>query len=73
MPLVISPEDYATLAQGDRLEMRDIRSAVESGTSLVARKVDSAQTIDLTYDLSDREREVLLAGGRLNFIRNRQA
>ena len=73
MPLVMSPEDCATLAQGDRLEMRDIRSAVESGTSLVARKVDSAQTIDLTYDLSDREREVLLAGGRLNFIRNRQA
>ncbi len=73
MPLVISAEDYATLAQGDRLEMSGIRAAIEGGTPVVATKVGSDQTIDLSYDLSDREREILLAGGRLNSIRDRQS
>lgn len=73
MPLLISLEDYATLEQGDRLELRGIRAAIENGAPVVAARVGSKQTIDLTYDLSDREREMLLAGGRLNFIRNRQA
>ncbi len=73
MPLVISPEGYATLAQGDRLEISEIRSAIEGGTPLLATEVGPGRTIELTYDLSDREREMLLAGGRLNFIRNRQA
>ena len=28
-------------------------------------------TVKLTHDLSEREREVVLAGGRLNYIRMR--
>ena len=57
---------------GDVLHIERLRGAVEAGEPIVASIKGADRTITLTYDLSDRERQIALAGGRLNYIRRRQ-
>lgn len=71
-PLVIAPDDYQALNQGDRLHFCGVRAALAAGQPLSAQVVGSGRTLQLSYDLTARERDILLAGGRLNFIRARQ-
>ena len=73
MPLLIAADDYARLQQGDRLRIEGIRSAIASGEPLIAVRPTDGARIELACELSEREREILLAGGRLNHIRARQA
>jgi aconitate hydratase len=72
LPLTIAPEDYERLQPGDALHIERLRGAVEAGEPIVASIKGADRTITLTYDLSDRERQIALAGGRLNYIRRRQ-
>ncbi len=73
LPLEIAAEDYEALEQGDRLRMDDVRKALRENTPVTATVNRTGQEITLSYDLSDRERQILLAGGRLNYIRQRQS
>ncbi len=72
LPLVISEATHRRLEQGDRLRLDGLRSAVESDRPIVATRLNTDETIELTCELSDRERDIVLAGGRLNHIRSRQ-
>jgi len=72
LPLVISEGDYERLEQGDRLRLDGLCAAVESGELIVATRLATEETIELACELSDPEREIILAGGRLNYIRSRQ-
>ncbi len=72
LPLVISREDYGRLERGDRLQFDGLRVAVQRGQPIVATRLNTDETIELTCELSEREREIILAGGRLNYIRSRQ-
>lgn len=71
LPLVIAPADYAALQPGDRLHMSDLRAKLSAREAILAERVGSDETIALTAELSERERNVILAGGRLNDIRGR--
>ncbi len=73
LPLEIAAEDYEALEQGDRLRMDGVRKALRENTPVTATVDRTGQEITLSYDLSDRERQILLAGGRLNYIRQRQS
>lgn len=69
IPLVFkNPADYDTVKQGDILKFPDIRSAIASGNTEVP-VVTSGKTIVTLLDLSDRERNELLAGGTLNYVK----
>ncbi len=72
LPLEIAPEDYERLEQGDVLRIEGLRKALMANEPLTATVIGADETIPLTCDLSDREREVALAGGRLNAIRRRR-
>ena len=72
LPLTIAPAEYERLQQGDVLRIERLRAAVEAGEPIVAEVEGAEETITLACDLSDRERETALAGGRLNYIRQRQ-
>ncbi|MEA3401131.1 MAG: aconitate hydratase [Armatimonadota bacterium] len=69
LPLVIAPDDYEALQQGDVLCIEAVRQAIEAGGPVTAVVERTGAAIELPYDLSDRERDILLAGGRLNYIR----
>jgi len=73
LPLNISHEDYECLSQGDVLRIEGLRDAIAANQPLLATVLSTGRTIRLTYDLSDREREIALAGGRLNYIRRRRS
>jgi aconitate hydratase len=71
LPLEIAPEDYAAIEQGAVLRFEGVRDAVASGQPITATVAETGRTLSLTCDLSEREREIVLAGGRLNHIRSR--
>ena len=67
LPLTFAdPADRDRLAQGDHLAIEDVRAGLARGR-LSVRSGDAQ--IDVRTDLSDKERRILLAGGRLNLLR----
>ncbi len=72
LPLEIPEEDYLALDEADRLQLENVREAVEAGKPVMATVIGTDKQIELTCDLSDREREIVLVGGRLNHIRRRR-
>ena len=63
------PADYEKFAQGDGLEILDFAEAVQSGETAILKNVATGETATLKLSLSARQREILLAGGRLNYTR----
>ena len=68
LPLTFkNPDDYDKIAQGDTVELNSLRKTVEAGGDITA-KVNGAE-IALDLDISERDREILLAGGLLDYTR----
>ncbi len=72
LPLILAdPADYDRLQQLDEIEIYDVvKTLRERRDSLQIVNSTRDLIIRVKHDLSDREREVILAGGRLNYIRN---
>ena len=68
IPLVFAnPEDYNAIEQGDTLELHDIRACVEHGDTVTVKNITKNTEIVLNAEFSDRARNILLAGGLLNY------
>ncbi len=61
-----NPADYEKINQGDELSVQAVREAIQKGTDLSLHNKSSKETIMLRVEISDREREILLAGGKIN-------
>ena len=69
LPLTFKdPADYDAIKQGDRLTFGALRKLVESGASEVPVQVDGREIVTL-LEVSERERQDLLAGGTLNYVK----
>ena len=69
LPLELAdPSDYDTLATGQRLRIRDISEGLASG-ALVVEDDASGRRINVRCGLTERERAILMAGGRLAHTR----
>jgi aconitate hydratase len=67
LPLTFAdPADYDRLQQGARLAIEDVADGLAKGR-LTVKTDDSC--IEVRSDLSEKEREIVLAGGRLNLLR----
>ncbi len=66
----IQPEDYDVLQQDMTLRIPHIKQSIREGKTQVTAAVDGKQ-IQLALDLSPREREILVAGGALNWARRK--
>ncbi|MFH1085486.1 MAG: aconitase family protein, partial [Chloroflexota bacterium] len=74
LPLVFAdPADYARVQQGDVLRLPEVHEALRAGQPLRALNVTRGGELALSYELSPRQVEVLLAGGMLNYIKARAA
>ena len=72
LPLTFkNPGDYDKISQGDTVEFSGLREAVKTGKEIVA-KVNGAD-IPLDLDISERDREIMLAGGLLDYTRENLA
>ncbi|ERP39310.1 aconitate hydratase [Chitinivibrio alkaliphilus] len=63
-----NPADYDTISQGNTLSVEHIRDAVESGSERVSMKVGDREIV-LKLELTDMDRKLLRAGGKINAVR----
>ena len=73
VPMTLAnPDDYEKFAEGDALEIKDFAAAVANATeATLVNKTNGAQA-KLCLNLSARQREMLLAGGCLNYTKNQR-
>ncbi len=71
LPLTfINPEDYGRLGKGDALKIEDARSQIERGDGTITLiNETTGAVIQLALQITPRQRQMLLAGGLLNFTR----
>lgn len=64
LPLVFeNPEDYDRISQNDVLSFKGLRDALQDGNSVTAEL--NGEPLALRHTLSDRQVEMVLAGGRI--------
>ncbi len=72
VPLTFQNEaDYDAIELGDELELNHIKSAISDNTAIVLVNKTKNKEIPLVQEFSDRDREMLIDGGLLNFTKNR--
>lgn len=71
LPLVFAdPNDYADIQPGSRLVFVDIRARIVNGETDIPVEVDGKR-IMTRLEVSERQRSHLVAGGTLNYVRQR--
>lgn len=66
-------EDYERIRRDDRLTLDGLRDALASGRSIEAYNASRDEGYSLTHDLSERQVEVVMAGGLIRHTRARKA
>ena len=70
LPLTFAdPDDYDRIDQGNELEIKDVRAKIENGEKLTLTNISKNEEYALDYDFSDRQRDMLLEGGLLNYTK----
>jgi aconitate hydratase len=70
LPLTFANEaDYDAIDAHDTIEIGKIKTTLVAGTDLMLNNTTNGKTIPLRYALSVRQRDILLAGGMLNYTR----
>jgi predicted aconitate hydratase len=64
--------DYKKLKAGDKLVIKGIKKALKKDESLIVEDTTQKFKFEATYDLSDRQKQILMAGGLLNFTKENQ-
>ncbi len=70
-PIEISPEDYDRCQQGDELRIADIHGALQDEGQLTIEDVTGEFSFTASCQLAERQAQVLLAGGALNWARQK--
>jgi aconitate hydratase len=61
--------DYDALSQGETLTMPDAAAQIRSGGEIISARTNTGKTLELLLTVTDKERAMLLAGGKINQIR----
>jgi aconitate hydratase len=59
--------DYELIKLADKIEFNDIKNVIKENKELVIKVND--KNIKLNYNFTDRQKEILFAGGLLNWIK----
>ena len=65
------PTDCDAIQQGDRLELPEIRAALEAGEPILVRNMTNGREYRMTHALSPRQVILLLAGGLTRFLQRK--
>ena len=69
LPLIFKdPKDYERVKRGARLVFRDVRARIERGDRDIPVEIDGYRFMTV-LDVSERQRQSLLAGGTLNYVK----
>jgi aconitate hydratase len=74
VPLAIDAETYERIDQGDDLEIvDDVPAGVRSGQEEFTVSVNGEWEFTADLDASERERDILAAGGKLSWVKQQHA
>ncbi len=69
VPLVFIDEtDYEAISVGDELEISRIRELIKKGEHLLVENKSRGTKFKVKYNLSERQKSILLAGGAINTV-----
>lgn len=72
LPLLFAdPKDWDKIDQGDVLTLRGVRSAIKKGHDITVTNKTKNQTYKARHSMSDRQVEVMLSGGMINYFRKK--
>ncbi len=60
--------DYDKIKENDVLEIKGVRKALEGNEPITIRDSTQGFDIETSYDLSERDRQILLVGGKLSYL-----
>jgi aconitate hydratase len=63
--------DYNKVEQGDNIEIPGIKSVIKSGEIMKVKNKTKGVEFEVDYNLSDRQKEIILAGGTLAYMKNK--
>ncbi len=70
LPLNFKDEaDYDKITEGDELSLENIKTAVLNDRPAVLKNLTTGENYELKYDLTKRQKDIILAGGLLNYTR----
>lgn len=70
LPLLFKSEgDYEKIEQGDRLLIRDVVSSIKGDQNFKVENLTKGYDFEVISNLNDRERELILKGGLLPYVR----
>ncbi len=73
LPLTfVNESDYDELEQGDILTLNHLRAKVQQGKRFTVALKGKEQTIEVEHALSERQIDVMLKGGMINWVKDRQ-
>jgi aconitate hydratase len=72
LPLTFAdPEDWDKIVEGDQLRLPDICTAIRTGNEVTVVNETAGEQLTARHTLSQRQVEMLLAGGLINLFRKR--
>ena len=73
IPFTFADEsDYDKISVNDELCLEGIRESIANGTDVTLKNLTTGESYKLDYQLSERQRDILLAGGLLDYTRESQ-
>jgi aconitate hydratase len=64
--------DYDKAEVGQKWSLPKLHEELESGSETITAKIEDGDEFTLSHDFSEHEREILLAGGLLSYLRDGQ-
>ena len=71
LPLTISPNVYDSLDQDAGIELPSLAREVRESKEITFRDIKAGRTHRAEHGLTDRQRDIILAGGLLNYVRSK--
>ena len=68
LPIEIDEEGYSQLEQGVKVDVKNIHAALARKSTIDVCESRTGKKVNCTLNLSERESEILMEGGLLNFI-----
>lgn len=63
------PDDYDKITEGDELSLEGIKNAIINSSPVVLKNLTTGESYEIKYEFSDRQRDIILAGGLLNYTK----
>jgi aconitate hydratase len=67
----ITESDYDKIDSGDQLQIPNIRVVISENKPLIIKNLTKKKDFGVNYELSERQRNIILAGGMLSYIKNK--